>query len=63
MNTTDQAASRADALYADYMGHLYGCPPCQQESYCPAGTRMRAAWKCAQAVAMQAYRARAKRLQ
>ncbi|WJV51821.1 hypothetical protein [Streptomyces flavofungini] len=63
MNATDQAASRADELYARYMGHLYGCAPCQRENYCPVGNRMRAAWKCAQSAAMQTYRARTERRQ
>ncbi|WP_405656915.1 hypothetical protein [Streptomyces sp. RK9] len=57
--SVDQAASRADELYANYMRHLYSCPPCLRESYCPAGTRMRTAWKRGQAAAMRAYRARA----
>ncbi|GGO42994.1 hypothetical protein GCM10012286_25810 [Streptomyces lasiicapitis] len=57
MSRASGLEERATKLYADYMGHLFGCLPCQQEHYCPAGTRMRAAWKAAQAAASQAYRA------
>ncbi|WJV51722.1 hypothetical protein [Streptomyces flavofungini] len=61
MNTTDQAATHADELYAHYMAHLYSCPPCQRENYCPAGNCLRIAWKRAQGAASRAYRAHADR--
>ncbi|MFD5700638.1 hypothetical protein [Streptomyces lasiicapitis] len=56
MSRTSDLDERLNKLYADYMGHLHGCAPCQQENYCSTGTRMRPAWKSAQAASIQAYR-------
>lgn len=58
MSATSELDERVDRLYATYTGHLYRCPPCQQENHCATGNRMRVAWKTAQAAAIQAYRAR-----
>lgn len=54
--TTADLDERTTRLYADYMGHLAGCPPCRRADYCTVGDRMRQAWKAAQGAATRAYR-------
>ncbi|GGR83488.1 hypothetical protein GCM10010252_22750 [Streptomyces aureoverticillatus] len=56
-STAAELDVRATAVYADFMGHLYGCRPCQGGDYCTRGTRMRAAWKAARNISLRAHRA------
>ncbi|MER5305588.1 hypothetical protein ABT039_39835 [Streptomyces lasiicapitis] len=56
--------ARAMDAYAAYMGHLYGCHPCQDGNDrdgddCATGARLRAAWKTARNASLRARRAAA----
>lgn len=51
----DDEASR---LYAAYMRHLHRCPQDHITTQCPEGTRLRRAWREAQAASLRAPRTR-----
>ncbi|MFD9072763.1 hypothetical protein [Streptomyces lasiicapitis] len=61
--------ARAMDAYAAYMGHLYGCHPCQDgndrdgddrdSDDCVTGARLRTAWKTARNASLRARRAAA----
>ncbi|MFD5703544.1 hypothetical protein [Streptomyces lasiicapitis] len=55
--TTAEFDARATEAYAVYMGHLYGCRPCQDGDDCATGARTREAWKTARNASLRARRA------
>ncbi|MFD0413071.1 hypothetical protein [Streptomyces sp. NPDC127108] len=56
MNATTELDARATEAYAVYLGHLYGCRPCQDEDECATGARLRETWKAARNRSLRAGR-------